>query len=144
MHSLIARNAGLPGGFAPLDPIWAFGSPQTPRRSSLIAHSFTSSYAPDIGLNVVLISNINLLIFNILMALSINTIIMLKQHIIHFSNRMASCCRVLYGIYLFSYFIQILLCATLTFLFFYIFLDFNMLKTFMSAIDCRWNKLFCN
>ena len=47
LPSLIARSAGLPGVFLPLDPMGALGIPQTPRRSSLIAHSFTSSYAPD-------------------------------------------------------------------------------------------------
>ena len=57
MPSLIARNAGLPrgGGASPpdpstrasaVDPMGALGIPQTPRRSSLIAHSLTSSYAP--------------------------------------------------------------------------------------------------
>ena len=29
-----------------VDPMGALGIPQTPRRSSLIAHSLTSSYAP--------------------------------------------------------------------------------------------------
>jgi hypothetical protein len=31
----------------------ALGVPQTPRRSSLIAHSFTSSYAPDLDVNTI-------------------------------------------------------------------------------------------
>jgi hypothetical protein len=35
-----------------LDPMGGLGVPQTPRRSSLIAHSFTSSYAPERSIKI--------------------------------------------------------------------------------------------
>ena len=38
---------GPPTRASALDPMGALGSPQTPRRSPLNTHSFTSSYAPD-------------------------------------------------------------------------------------------------
>ena len=50
LETLAFRGAlppGPPTRASALNPMGALGVPQTPRRSSLIAHSFTSSYAPD-------------------------------------------------------------------------------------------------
>ena len=51
LETLALRGASPPGPptrASALNPMGALGVPQTPRRSSLIAHSFTSSYAPEI------------------------------------------------------------------------------------------------
>ena len=51
LETLALRGASPPGPptrASALNPMGALGAPQTPRGSSLIAHSFTSSYAPDI------------------------------------------------------------------------------------------------
>ena len=45
-----ASSPGPPTRAVALDPMRALGGPQTLRRSSLIAHSFTSSYAPGVPL----------------------------------------------------------------------------------------------
>jgi hypothetical protein len=46
LETLALRGASPPWSTY-LDPMVVFGVPQTPRRRSLIAHSFTSSYAPE-------------------------------------------------------------------------------------------------